>query len=841
MNSLRMSLLLLVLTSTGTLAADGQLRPAANDDELKSWLQNMVWHHRYSNDELQQVTGLSDDELAAKLTQFDLSDATRPPRPDDKLFVLPYPGGRHPRIGFLDGAIEPQRETKLSVFCPWDDHSYAVLDIPEAIWSNLGLTYLAHTHIDTIWSAQGIELEQQEWHRTDDGGFVLERRLPNGIVFGTQATPMKDHIRMKMWLTNGTDETLSDLRVQNCVMLKAADGFQQQDNDNKLFTRGYAIAHSPDKSKWMISGWDPVHRAWGNGPCPCLHSDPKFPDCEPGDTKWLHGWFSFYEGHDIEAELDRIEATGWKTAALNDATGNVTGHVRDSDSNQILPCRLYVQSLDDGTWHYASSAGDSGSAVNYNKDLSPAPSVENHTTLSADAFRLTLPPGRYRVRAERGKEFIPAEAELEVTVAHSSTAPVTVELELERFIDMPARGWYSGDIHVHRTMEELPNAMLADDVHVAFPLNYWVRDSREIPSASAPPLEAKVQHVDGTHVIYPINTEYEIFTVDGQRHTQGAVFVINHQTPLNLPAPPVLPIAEEARRQGALLDLDKHSWNWSMMIVPLMNVDLFELTNNHHWRTTFGFPKWTAENAPQDWPEIDRSEVGFTELGWTEFGMQTYYALLNCGFRMRVSGGTASGVHPVPLGYGRVYVHTGDEFSYQRWMTNLDAGHSFATNGPLMDVRFSNQLPGTIWQKSSGENQVRITGTIESVAPLKSIEVIRNGEIAGTVELKPEHTPAFAYRYRLDVPVNVKGSGWVALRCFEDLPGGKVRFAHTNPVFVDVTDQPLKPRRRDVEFFVQRMDEELKRNEGILSREALAEFAKAREIYAGILATARDE
>jgi hypothetical protein len=33
--------------------------------------------------------------------------------------VLPYPGGRHPRVGFLDGAIDPQRGTKASVFAPW--------------------------------------------------------------------------------------------------------------------------------------------------------------------------------------------------------------------------------------------------------------------------------------------------------------------------------------------------------------------------------------------------------------------------------------------------------------------------------------------------------------------------------------------------------------------------------------------------------------------------------------------------------------------------------------------------------------------------------------------------
>ena len=186
------------------------------------------------------------------------------------------------------------------------------MDVPEAIWSNLGLTYLAHTHVKTIWDLQGTKLEQQEWQRTDDGSLQIQRRLPNGIEFGTTAKAMSDHIAMTMFLKNGTAKPLSDLRVQNCVMLKGAEGFDQQTNDNKIFLEGYAVAGSIDWTRWIITGWDPIHRDWGNAPCPCLHSDPKFPDCDPGETQHLRGWLSFYQGTDIGTELKRIEATGWR-------------------------------------------------------------------------------------------------------------------------------------------------------------------------------------------------------------------------------------------------------------------------------------------------------------------------------------------------------------------------------------------------------------------------------------------------------------------------------------------------------------------------------------------------
>jgi hypothetical protein len=303
---------LVLLMADCAAAQTGQLRPAANDRELRSWLENMIWHHRFSLDEAVQVTGLDKPILERKLEEWKITAATRPSRPADQLFVLPYPGGRHPRIGFLEGALEPQRETKLSVFSPWDSESYAVLDVPEAIWSNLGLTYLAHTHIDTVWTKQGIQLPQLEWRTLENGDFEMSRRLPNGIEFGTQVQVLKDHLAMRMWLTNGSKLPLSDLRVQNCVMLKGMRGFEQQTNDNKVFTDVYAAVHGTDGQKWIISGWDPAHRVWGNAPCPCLHSDPKFADCRPGETQTLRGWFSFYQGDDLAAELKRIEATGWR-------------------------------------------------------------------------------------------------------------------------------------------------------------------------------------------------------------------------------------------------------------------------------------------------------------------------------------------------------------------------------------------------------------------------------------------------------------------------------------------------------------------------------------------------
>jgi hypothetical protein len=268
----------------------------------------MVWHHRFTHEEIRAATGLSEDEITAALSRFDVRLENRPDRPEDApLLVLPYPGGRHPRIGFLEGAIDPQRETKVSVFTPWDPNSYVVVDLPEAIWSNLGLTYLAHTHIDTIWTKQGIVLPKLEWNRRPDETLGVERRLPNGIVFGAKVQPSREAVRMKMWLKNGTDQRLTDLRVQICVLPKMAKGFSQQTNENKVLAAPYAACRSIDGKRWIITAWENCHRVWANEQCPCFHSDPQFPDLQPGQSAKLHGRLSFYEGTHIKAEFRRIE------------------------------------------------------------------------------------------------------------------------------------------------------------------------------------------------------------------------------------------------------------------------------------------------------------------------------------------------------------------------------------------------------------------------------------------------------------------------------------------------------------------------------------------------------
>jgi peptidoglycan/xylan/chitin deacetylase (PgdA/CDA1 family) len=291
-------------------------RPATGDESLREWLVNALVHHRFTMEQAGAAFGMTASEVAAAAKRLGVDPAKTPSRPvDAPLLVLPYPGGRHPRIGFLDGAIRPQRETKASIFSPWG--GYAVADVPEAVWFDARpkqpeLLYLAHTHIPTHWDRQKTSLSPMEWTKTPDGSLTLERELPNKVTLAAGIVPARDGVRMTFAVRNKSTVVMTGLRVQMCVMLSGLTGFNERANDNKVFAAPFAACRDATGTRWIITGWEQCGRAWGNPPCPCLHADPVVPDCPPGETRTVRGWISFYEGKEIDRELKRLQGVAFK-------------------------------------------------------------------------------------------------------------------------------------------------------------------------------------------------------------------------------------------------------------------------------------------------------------------------------------------------------------------------------------------------------------------------------------------------------------------------------------------------------------------------------------------------
>ncbi|MEW6306125.1 MAG: CehA/McbA family metallohydrolase [Verrucomicrobiota bacterium] len=513
----------------------------------------------------------------------------------------------------------------------------------------------------------------------------------------------------------------------------------------------------------------------------------------------------------------------------------VTGEIVDTSTGRLTAARLYIQD-NAGNWFFPESTDAKGSAIPYKKQRPNSPSVEMHTTVSAHPFRVQLPPGNYVFTVERGKEYF------------TSTNRVTIKgdrqkirLLVQRWIDMSKQGWYSGDTHLHRSGEEMANVLLAEDINVGFPLHYWVTKAFEPPVGGDKSVGEKygpnAVYVDRTHVFYPRNTEYEIFSVGGKPHTLGAVFVLNHKSVLSQGVPPVTPIAELARREGALLELDKHNWEWSMAIVPVMGVDLFELSNNHIWRTEFAFGGWGVRGG--DYMGMPPKGQALTERQWIDYGFRNYYALLNCGFRMRPTGGTANGVHPVPAGFGRVYVQVRGEFSYEAWLRGLDAGRSFVTTGPMLFVEVNRKSPGHIFSAEGLEPiQAAVTGKVASEFPVSKVELVLNGDVVPVPLPATRKLANGSYETEFRASLRVDNSSWLAVRCFEPR-GRRERFAHTGPFHFNVFGKPLRPKRAEVEFLIKRVQDEIDRSRTVVPSEALKEYEFALEVYRRIAATAR--
>lgn len=286
---------------------------APQDSELADRLRGMLHYHGFSVEEMAAATGLTGEAIAAALERLRIASLPAPATDEDgRSVILPYPGGRHPRLGFLDGAIDPRTDTKVSLISPWAERNYAVIDLPEAIWWEDRLLFLAHTHIPTIWTEAGIELEERPWVAGPYRSLANRRTLPNGVAIQAEVTPIPRGAVMELSLTNGTARPLRRLRAQVCVLLRGMEGFERQTMDTKHARPPYSACVTEDGKRWVVTAWEECHRAWANPPCPCIHSDPAFPDCPPGETVRARGVVAFVEADDLDSAIAEVESRNWR-------------------------------------------------------------------------------------------------------------------------------------------------------------------------------------------------------------------------------------------------------------------------------------------------------------------------------------------------------------------------------------------------------------------------------------------------------------------------------------------------------------------------------------------------
>ena len=435
--------------------------------------------------------------------------------------------------------------------------------------------------------------------------------------------------------------------------------------------------------------------------------------------------------------------------------GRLKGEVLGPDG-KLMPARVHLRASD-GRAYSPEEAFHRVSSVN-----------ENHYFHTQGIFEVELPVGKASIEVQRGFEYQPRRVLVDV----SENGTTDLVLKLERLVDAPSRGWFSGDNHVHDlhqgrfglTQEVFFNQLVADDLHVANALI----------------------HMDGTKLMgrwsdltgepYRLsNDDYILFYTQEFRGSFGHVGLLGLQRfmmPLIGGAPStayssdVLKVRylNEVRSQGGIGGF-LHPYNGAVdtpqqaassdipLHIALGKGDFFDVVC------------------------IASDEISSAKM---------YYRFLNSGFRIPATGGTDnfSNVWRDPSGgTARTYAYLEGNLGYREWLSAVKAGRTFATNGPLLFLEVEGKGPGEeIYLKQGDSSDLSVHVELVSIVPINKLEILVNGEVVESLRPNGEGT-----RMEALVSVNVPRGGWVAARAIGSkhrYVGDNYPFAQTSPVYV---------------------------------------------------------
>ena len=408
---------------------------------------------------------------------------------------------------------------------------------------------------------------------------------------------------------------------------------------------------------------------------------------------------------------------------------------------------------------------------------------------SGDAV-LTVPAGRLHVEVWRGPEYQVARADVLVPTGRR----VTERVVLDRLDDLPARGWWSGDVHVHmnyggayrNTPQHLAFQARAEDLHVVENLivnkeqripdiAYFRTDADPVSTASFLLMHAQEFHTSvwGHIGLLGLQSHYLLPEYAGYPNTAAASLGLTNAT-----------VADLAHAQGALVGY-VHPFDTRPDPADTTAPLLYEL--------------------PVD---VALGKVDYVEvMGYSDhlITSEIWYRLLNCGFRLPAAAGTDAFPNFAslrgPPGLLRVFVQSGPRLDHRTWLARLKAGRTFVTNGPLLEFSLAGRGIGDEIKISAEMRQLRAVVRLRSNVPVDHLEIIGNGKVVATVPVGADRMTAAD---TVLVPVN--GSGWYVLRAYSDRAELPVLdlypFASTGPIYVRVGDEPVRSSD-DAGFFVR--------------------------------------
>lgn len=504
------------------------------------------------------------------------------------------------------------------------------------------------------------------------------------------------------------------------------------------------------------------------------------PDPSPDGSR-----FAFVSSHDGPTTLYTSSIHGGRRSAWTEVpitsrrpvepAGRVRVRVLGPD-DEPMPARVHLDASDgrsyspDGGFHRAMMVFD------------------RHYFHTTGEDVVVVPAGETVIEAVRGFEYRPARVTVDVPVAGEVTATV----QLERLVDMPAMGWYSGDTHLHdlhqgrfgQTHESFFLQLLAEDVRMAHSLIHM--DGTRIQGRWS----------DLTGEPHPLSTDTHVL-----QYSQEFRGGLGHVGMLGI-RDFILPFTAGARG--------------TPYAQPSLDLPYFD--GAHEQGGIAGYMHPYAS-----WPDEPRAATGtqaalnlalgrgdFYDVGalWSDelASADFYYRLLNAGFRIAATGGTDNFPdvwRDPPSGSDRTYVHIEGDFSPEAWLGGIAAGRTFMTTGPLLFLEVNGRRPGDEVAVSPGDGTglpVRVES--RSITSVDSLQILVNGVVVETVPASG--SPEIAHETSVDVPEG----GWVAARALgppTPYIGDDYAFAQTSPVYV-IRGGGRFVSAEDVEFLHRTVD-----------------------------------
>ena len=427
--------------------------------------------------------------------------------------------------------------------------------------------------------------------------------------------------------------------------------------------------------------------------------------------------------------------------------------------------------------------------------------TETHYFHAAGEFTVELPPGAATVRLKRGVEFRPWEREVTIRSGEESH----LEAELERFSDLAASGWMSGDTHVH-------------DLHAG---DLRISPADLVAQAEAEAVEVihALIHVDGSRTMgdparfvagrHPASTE-TVFLRYGQEYRMP----FGHRTFLN-PERLFYPLATGVRGTAR-----------EAPFPPLFEY-IRRLRAEQGDQVVAGMPHpyfaYLAEGvrfdgaSPSEIPlDAALGVADFFDINCipsSETGSAAIYArLLNAGFRLAAAGGSdtfSDTSRDPPLGTGRTYVRLPPGAGPEDWPLALRAGRSFSTNGPLLELDVDGRGMGDEIERR-GPARLPVRARAVSAVPMERLMVLVNGEVWREATGDPAADPVAGSPFALEISgeLELRDSAWIAVRA--EGPRSvwttdSSLFAHSTPVYalIDGRDIVVEADRRYLETMIE--------------------------------------